>query len=110
MEGIPEVGLRCLVDSGALHNRFNARYSEIAGIDLDDAESESNFAIAAAQYSGRICRVALSIGEFTWEAPVCFVPDWPYDFQILGQEGFFRFFNVCFHAVDEYLTLAPAAH
>jgi hypothetical protein len=42
--------------------------------------------------------------------PVCFVSNWDHDFQVLGLEGFFRFFTVCFHGADQYLTLEPAPH
>ena len=108
MEGLPDIPISCLVDSGALFNRFSDRYAEWAGIDLNDAEVSSPFAVGGKSYEGRTCRVSLSVGEFSWEAEVCFVSEWSNDFQLLGQEGFFRFFDVCFSAAEEYFDFRPA--
>jgi hypothetical protein len=38
-----------------------------------------------------------------------FCDPWPWGFQLLGQEGFFRYFRVCFDAADLSMTLEPAA-
>jgi len=110
MEGIPEVGISCLVDSGALHNRFDENLALAAGIDLRDAEPAKAFQVAGRDYDGKWSTVTLSIGEYSWDAPICFVHEWNRDFQLLGQEGFFRWFDVCFHAADEYLTLNFTRH
>lgn len=108
MEGIPEVPLSCLIDSGALYNRFDARLAEAAGIDLRDAEGTSEFAVGGQEYTGYFVRVQLELAGFSWSAPVCFIPEWRHDFQLLGQEGFFRWFEVAFFAADEYFTLELA--
>jgi len=103
-----EAPLTCLVDSGAAKNRFHAQFAEAAGISLDEPDDVDSFIIGGQSYTGRIVTVNLKIASFEWEAPVCFVPDWDHDFQILGHEGFFRWFRVCFHAADEQISLEPA--
>jgi len=83
-----EAPLACLVDSGAIHNRFGADWAEAAGISLDEPDDTDTFAAGGKQYSGRIVTVQLKIASLEWEAPVCFVEDWEQDFQLLGHEGF----------------------
>ena len=110
MEGIPEIGISCLVDTGALHNRFDARLAELAGLDLDKMEGVERFSIGGETFEGKVSQLELSIGTFTWLAPICFVKDWTWDFQILGQKGFLRWFAVCFHVADDFLLLDMVDH
>lgn len=105
LENVGEAPLACLVDSGAKHNRFPVDFAAAAGICLDDPDFTETFIAGGAQYSGRIVRVRLRIEGLEWEAPVCFVDDWSQDFGILGHEGFFRWFHVCFHASEERISL-----
>lgn len=44
--------------------------------------------------TGRLATVQLTLDETTWDAPVWFCDPWPLAFQLLGQEGFFRWFDV----------------
>jgi hypothetical protein len=105
LENLNEAPLACLVDSGAVHNRFSEEFALAAGINLDVPDSTDTFSAGAQEYTGRIVTVRLKLATFEWEAPVCFVKDWQQDFQLLGHEGFFRWFHVCFHAADEQLTI-----
>jgi hypothetical protein len=100
-----EAPLACLVDSGARYNRFHANFAKAANISLEDPDDTDEFVAAGRTYEGRIVTVGLKVAEFEWEAPVCFVPDWEHEFQILGHEGFFRWFQVCFFAAQEQLSL-----
>ena|SRR5258707_15523657 len=106
---LPEAPLACLVDSGAIQNRFPKDFADAAGIALDEPDDTCPpFWAAGTMHTGVIIRVQLRVALFEWEAPVCFVDDWPYDFGLLGDEGFFRWFHVCFHAADEQITLELA--
>lgn len=107
VEDVVEAPLACIVDSGAVYNRFPSEWADAAGISLDDPDLTDTFSAGGATYSGSIVRVRLRIGPLEWEAPVCFVKDWGKDFGLLGHEGFFRWFNVCFHAADERISLEP---
>ncbi|WBB78788.1 retropepsin-like aspartic protease [Micromonospora sp. WMMD882] len=110
IEGISNTNFLCLVDSGAIHNRFDASVAELLGIDLGDCDPVTPFYAGSHLYTGFMTQVNLSIGELSWYAPVCFVPDWQGEFPLLGHEGFFRWFEVGFYAADSYLTLEYAAH
>lgn len=110
LAGMDEAPLACLVDSGAVHNRFREDLAEEAGISLAQPDETVAFAVGGRTYSGRIVTARLKIASFEWEAPVCFVENWEHDFQLLGHEGFFRWFRVCFHAADERLTVDPIEH
>jgi hypothetical protein len=110
LEDMIEAPLACLVDSGAVQNRFNEEWADAAGVSLDEPDRTDVFFAGGYRYTGRIVRVRLKLVEFEWEAPVCFVKDWHQGFQLLGQEGFFRWFRVCFYAADEKLSISPAAH
>lgn len=109
LEGLDEIGISCLIDSGAIHNRFDERLADLANIDLTHAE-ETTFIIAGKKYEGRSANVQLTLGDHSWNSPVCFAKNWDKDFQILGQEGFFRHFDICFHAADYQISIEPAPH
>lgn len=93
VEGFDHAPQQCLLDSGSLQNRFGIWLARLCGIDLSDAPEEV-VALGGFTTVARTAPVQLSIGEFTWEAPVSFCDPWPMDFQLLGQEGFFRWFKV----------------
>lgn len=100
----------CLVDSGAVQNRFHADFARAAGISLTEPDDICTFYAGGRLYTGRVVTVRLKVSELEWEAPVCFVDDWEQDFGLLGHEGFFRWFQVCFFAADEKLSISPADH
>lgn len=93
VEGIPRAPQLCLLDTGALHNRFGLWVAGAAGIDLAGADEE-RFAIGGFVTVGRRVSVQLTVGGAAWEAPVWFCDPWPLAFHLLGQEGFFRWFQV----------------
>ena len=51
----------------------------------------------------------LHLANFAWEAPVAFCDPWPFDFQVLGQLGFLRWFRVVIDAADETFEVIPNA-
>jgi len=106
VEGLEETGLLCLADTGTLHNRFALWIAREAGIDLGDAEPVS-LGIGGRATIARTVTVGLRLAETSWEAPVSFCDPWPWDFNLLGQEGFFRWFQVAFDAADRSLEVGP---
>ena len=100
------VPLVCLVDSGSLHNRFGHWVGEEAGVDLSGAEVE-RIGVGGSVIEARTVTVRLELSELTWEAPVSFCEPWPFDFQILGQLGFLRWFRVVIDAAEEMLEVIP---
>jgi len=104
VEGLPRAPQLCLVDTGALHNRFGAWVAEAAGIELVDTSTET-IAVGGFRTEARSARVRLGIGDFAWEANVFFCDPWPLAFHILGQEGFFRWFEVKIRAARYTIDL-----
>jgi hypothetical protein len=106
VEGMERAPQLCLLDSGALHNRFGAWVAQAAGIDLGGAEEE-RLALGGFVTVARQTAVQLSLGEVAWEAPVWFCDPWPPAFHLLGQEGFFRWFDVRLRAAVYEIEVLP---
>lgn len=107
LEGL-DVRYACLVDTGSLHNRFAAWTAELTGIDLEKGNEES-LALGGVVTRAVQVPVDLAIGEVRWRAPVSFCDPWPFGFQLLGQEGFLRFFHVLLRASTSILDIDPDA-
>lgn len=108
VEGIARAPQLCLLDTGALHNRFAAWVADAAGIDLSDADEE-RLGVGGFVALARRAFVQLTLGEVTWEAPVWFCDPWPLAFHLLGQEGFFRWFEVRLRAASYEIEITPEA-
>jgi len=112
LEGIAEVALGCLVDTGALRTRFSRELAVAAGIDLDDALGEQ-FAVGGQVVTGVPARVTLTLGTaanaHAWDAAVWFCDPWPFAFQLLGLDGFLRHFRVTVSAYREWIDCRPEA-
>ena len=106
VEGIARAPQLCLLDTGALHNRFAGWVADAAGIDLSTA-AEETFAVGGFVAVARSASVQLTLGDVTWEAPVWFCEPWPLAFHLLGQEGFFRWFDVRLRAAVYEVQITP---
>ncbi len=106
VQGIPEVPIPCLIDTGSIHNRFGLWVARSAGINLRGVPVET-VGIGGVSISCRTALVGLTINGSSWEAPVAFCDPWPWDFNLLGQEGFFRWFTVTIQAADRRLDIRP---
>ncbi len=95
LAGLSGTAFLSLVDSGSLHNRFGKWVADAVGLDLADAE-ETRLGLGGFETTALTVPVELRLGDALWHAPVSFCDPWPLGFQILGQEGFFRFFCVTF--------------
>lgn len=107
VEGIEVTAVACLLDTGAVGNRFGAWVAEAAGIELDTAPAD-RVLVAGLLTVGRVVPVTLRVDEYEWTTDVSFCEPWPWDFHILGQEGFFRYFQVCFDAAALSVDVEPA--
>jgi hypothetical protein len=76
------------------------------GVDLDGVPEEC-VGVGGHTMSARSVLVLLTVGGFSWESPVSFCDPWPFAFQLLGQEGFFRWFTVTIDAADRSLQMHP---
>lgn len=106
LEGEDGPLLPCLVDTGAVHNRFGRWTAEAVGLDLEGAD-RSSFGLGGTVVVGATVAVDLQLGAHRWRAPVTFCDPWPFGFQILGQEGFLRYFIVTIRASAFELAVEP---
>lgn len=105
IEGLEEASLACLVDAGTLGNRFASWIAREAGIEL--TSPPESIALGGRWVLARPATVELTLGAYRWEAPVWFCEPWPWDFQLLGQEGFLRYFRVTIEAANHRLEIIP---
>jgi hypothetical protein len=103
LEGVPQ---RCLVHTGTATNRFGAWIAEASGIDLARAPSE-RIVVGGVTSTARHARAELTIAGVRYDAPVTFCDPWPFAFNLLGQEGFFRYFRVTLCAKELWLDVEP---
>jgi hypothetical protein len=96
----------CLVDTGTVANRFGAWLAAAAGVGLDDAPEE-RIAVGGVSTLARHARADLTIAGRRYEAPVTFCEPWPFAFNLLGQEGFLRYFRVTICAKEFWLDVEP---
>ena len=106
VEDLEEAPQLCLVDTGALANRFGAWLAEATGIDLGGAP-ESTLLIGGVRTTARHARADLTIAGRRYDAPVTFCDPWPFGFNLLGHEGFLRFFRLELCAAEYWLTVEP---
>lgn len=106
LEGLVRAPQPCLLDTGALHNRFGAWVAEEAGIDLAGADN-ARIAVGGFVCSARAAVVQLGLGDMQWETEVWFCDPWPLGFHLLGQEGFFRWFEVTLRAAVYEVEITP---
>jgi hypothetical protein len=106
VEGLTRAPQLCLLDTGALSNRFGAWVARAAGLSLEEASPEI-LVIGGFRTEARTIPVQLALGGIAWEAPVSFCEPWPLGFPLLGQEGFFRWFKVSIRAARLTVEVVP---
>jgi hypothetical protein len=106
VEDLEEAPQLCLLDTGAIHNRFGLWLAEAVGIDLHNAP-ESQVAVGGVLTSARHARADLTIAGTRYDAPVSFCDPWPFAFNLLGQEGFLRFFRLEICAAEGWVDVEP---
>lgn len=109
LEGLEAAPIACLLDTGALRTRLSRDFAELAGIEVDDAISET-VPVGGVRTVCSYARVTLTISDgadqHSWDAPVWFC-EWPYDFGLLGVEGFLHHFRVTISGYEEYVEVVP---
>lgn len=108
VEDLEEAPQLCLVDTGSAANRFGAWLAEATGIDLAGAPT-AEIAVGGVLTIARHARADLTIAGRRYDAPVTFCDPWPFAFNLLGQEGFLRYFRVELRAAEDWLDVEPEA-
>lgn len=106
VEDLEEAPQLCLVDTGSTANRFGAWLAEATGIDLSGAP-ETTVHVGGMTTTARHVRADLTIAGVRYDAPVSFCDPWPLAFNLLGQEGFLRYFRVTVCAAESWLEVEP---
>jgi hypothetical protein len=106
LEGLDEAPQLCLVDTGSTANRFGFWLAEAIGIDLADAPL-SSIVVGGLSTTGWASRAQLTVAGHRYDAPVTFCDPWPFAFNLLGQEGFLRFFRITVCAAEYWLEIEP---
>lgn len=96
----------CLIDTGSTHNRFGLWLAEAVGIDLRDAP-QTQLAVGGVVTSARHARADLTVAGTRYDAPVSFCHPWPFAFNLLGQEGFLRFFRLEICGAESWVDVEP---
>lgn len=96
----------CLVDSGALNTLLPRWLADAAGLNLRQGQAQT-LAVPGATAKAVFLDVHLTAAGHSWEASVGFCHPWPFDWGLLGQRSFFRFFTVEFRAVDFEFEVTP---
>ncbi len=100
---VPAVGL---LDSGADHSVFDWEIGLALGLIPDD-EHQIELEILGGTLPGYRYKVELDACGITFEAPVSFVPDWPFDSPLLGRADFFHAFRIAFEHRNSRMLLSP---
>lgn len=106
VEDLEEAPQLCLVDTGSTANRFGAWLAEATGVDLERAP-ETPLHVGGVTTIARHARCDLTIAGRRYDAPVSFCDPWPFAFNLLGQEGFLRFYRVTLCAAENWLEVEP---
>lgn len=106
VEDLEDAPQLCLVDTGATANRFGAWLAEETGIDLSGVAA-APLLVAGLSTSAYPARADLTVAGVRYDAPVTFCDPWPFAFNLLGQEGFLRFFRLTLCAAEAWLELEP---
>lgn len=86
----------CLVDSGAEFCYFHAKIGEILGLKIKEGRVISSRGITGGEFTAHFHTVNIKIGGWDYEIEAGFSYELGTPFGILGREGFFNLFKVCF--------------
>lgn len=84
-----------LADTGSDYNVAGSDIARRLGINLERAKSVTVAGVGNAKETGKMAQASYKIGQYTWSAPTVFLSSLG-ERVILGQTGFFAFFNVDF--------------
>lgn len=84
----------CLIDTGAIHNRWPREWADDAGIDLSDRESAHPGIGGRSVTCYLVEDVQVVVATQALNLAVWFCDDWEAPFGLLGQEGFLQYFGL----------------
>lgn len=104
VEDLVDAPQLCLIDTGSTANRFGLWLADVNGIDLAEAP-QTQVALGGIVVTAHHARCHLTVGDVRFDAPVSFCEPWPFSFNLLGQEGFLRYFRLTLSVAEDWLEL-----
>lgn len=97
----------CLVDSGAEFCCFHGEIGERLGLKVEEGEEIKIRGITGDEATAYFHRIKVKIGGRDYEINIGFSYELKTPFGILGREGFFNLFKVCFYHLKKEIELKP---
>ena len=95
----------CLVDSGADFCYFHGKIGEMLGLDVKRGEVMKSWGITGKEFTIYLHKIKFKIGGWDFGVKVGFSYELGVPFGILGREGFFSLFKVCFDHLKKEIEL-----
>jgi hypothetical protein len=103
------IDIDCLVDSGAVDSMFNIDIADELGINLEGLEERDYEGMDGSVVAGRIFEVTLEIKGLAQPVTIQAAFIEGNDIPILGQNGFFDNFKVCFQRYRGRFEIIPVS-
>jgi hypothetical protein len=103
------IDIDCLVDSGAVDSMFNIDIADELGIDLEGLEERDYEGMDGNVVAGRVSKVSLEIRGLAQPVIIQAAFIEGNDIPILGQNGFFDSFKVCFQRYQGKFEIIPVS-
>jgi len=97
----------CLVDSGAEFCYFHGKIGELLGIKVREGKEIKSRGITGSEFTSYFHKVKVKIGGWDYEINISFSYELGTPFGVLGREGFFNLFKVCFNHLKKEIELKP---
>lgn len=102
--GDQEIRIEALVDAGANFSIFDAKVAKLLGINLEEGDK-----ICPIGIGGHICAylhdITMTVDNITIQTKVAFSAEFAVSLNIIGRQGFFDKFIVCYDDIDGNLLL-----
>jgi hypothetical protein len=97
------------VDSGAFYTLMHAKYAEDFGLEFKKGRRVFAQVGDGSMIPVYLHRLPMQIGGQRFEAPVGFSERLGVRFNLLGRQGVFEHFRICFHEQRRVVTFQPVA-
>jgi len=97
----------CLVDSGAQYCVLDAEIGRSLGLVIEEGERVSLSGVQEPRFSAYLHDITYRLDERSYPATIAFVDNAQMGYGILGRNGFFDYFKVCFDQRRKKVTFDP---
>ena len=100
-------GVMCLIDSGAEYCILDAEIGRSLGLVIEEGQAVSLSGVQEPKFTAYLHDIQYRIGERSYPATIGFVDNAQMGYGILGRNGFFDYFKVCFDHREKKVVLDP---